>query len=96
MLGVTSIADEDLPLFRGMLNKGGSVAEHRLVMAHHLGRPLTRKECIDHMDGNKQNNKIDNLRLYRMHKNDAGNTPGHGTYYHEWQMALVEITRLKA
>jgi hypothetical protein len=95
ILGISAVADEHLPLFRGMLKSGGSVAEHRMVMAIHLGRPLTSSECVDHMDGNKTNNKLENLRLYRKGKNDPGSTCGHGTYYHEWQMALAEIDRLK-
>ena len=37
--------------------------EHRLVVARHIGRPLKRSETVHHIDGNKQNNDIDNLQL---------------------------------
>jgi hypothetical protein len=102
MLGVSEIADSDLPLFRAMLNKGGALAEHRFVMAKALGRPLRRDEAIDHMDGNKTNNDPANLRIYVVGKNQPGSLNGHGTYYHEWQMAecrnrllQLELNRLR-
>jgi len=45
-------------------NKRGYVAEHRLIMEEHLGRFLIpRKELIHHIDGNRQNNAIENLKL---------------------------------
>lgn len=72
------------------------VTEHRFVMSVVLGRPLTSKELVDHMDGVKTNNDPSNLRIYRRGKNEPGETSGYGTYYHEWQMALAEIERLRA
>jgi len=65
-------------------------------MALHLGRPLTSRECVDHLDGNKQNNAIENLRIYVKGKQQPGSTYGYGTYYHEWQMALTKIRELEA
>lgn len=46
-----------------MVNKNGVVMEHRHVMAKHLGRPLTKKETVHHIDGNRKNNNIENLQL---------------------------------
>lgn len=37
------------------------IDEHRKVMEDYLGRKLTRYEVVHHKDGNKNNNKIDNL-----------------------------------
>lgn len=92
---VRSITDELLPMYRAMQRCQQPVMEHRWAMALHLGRALTSKECVDHMDGNKANNSIDNLRLYVKGKQQPGSTNGYGTYYHEWQMALAKIARLK-
>jgi len=49
--------------FYSMANKEGYLPEHRLVMAMHLGRCLATWELVHHRDGDKLNNKIDNLEL---------------------------------
>ena len=41
----------------------GKMLEHRKVMQEHIGRTLSTKEAVHHIDGNKQNNDIKNLIL---------------------------------
>lgn len=42
----------------------GYVREHRLVIEQSIGRYLEPEEVVHHKDGNKQNNKIENLEIY--------------------------------
>jgi len=39
----------------------GRIYEHIMVMEQHLNRALEKGEVVHHIDGNKQNNSIDNL-----------------------------------
>jgi hypothetical protein len=56
----------------------GSVLEHRLVMERHLGRYLQEHEIVHHIDGNRQNNVIENLELFDGRAGrGAGHHPGH-------------------
>lgn len=83
-------------MFDIMRGGRGGVLEHRWVMAKHLGRPLTSKELVDHESGGLAENLISNLRLYVRGKQQPGSAPGHGTYYHEWQLAEARVRQLEA
>lgn len=57
--------------FYGMCAPNGYVMEHRLVLARALGRLLRSHETVHHIDGDRQNNALENLEL-RQGKHGAG------------------------
>jgi hypothetical protein len=52
--------------FRGMphADKKGRIAEHTYIMMKHIGRPLFKGENVHHINGIRDDNRIENLELW--------------------------------
>ena len=59
---ITIRIDKDSP-YHLMVRKNGFIGRSRLIMAESLGRCLTKKELVHHIDNNTLNDDITNLQL---------------------------------
>lgn len=63
------LLDSDDPLYCMAMTRWGNGAgryavEHRVVMARHLGRPLFDFENVHHINGRRDDNRLENLELW--------------------------------
>lgn len=61
---VAVLLPDDHPMAEMTWTTDSYVLEHRLVMAEYLGRPLKSYEYVHHINGLKDDNRIENLELW--------------------------------
>jgi len=49
-------------------NGDGKILEHRLVMSQHLGRALYPNENVHHINGDRHDNRLENLELWNTYQ----------------------------
>lgn len=81
----TLLSEDDLRIVEPMINNAGYIREHRLVVARSMGRPLSSSEIVHHINGIKDDNRLENLSL----KNRSSHSQSHAE-------TIAELTRLKA
>lgn len=61
--------------------KNGYVLYHRIVMENYLGRILKKDEVVHHKDGDKRNNKIENLEVMKAKAHSRLHSSMRGKWY---------------
>lgn len=79
------------PMFLRMRHIAKYVAEHRLVIARQLGRPLLSDEIVHHKNGIKTDNRIENLEVVTPTQHRQIDLK----YYTLWQRAAERIKELE-
>lgn len=66
MVKLSALTADEQEMFASMAtrNQGEYIPEHRLVVARQVGRPLTAKDHVHHVNGMKSDNRSANLELH--------------------------------
>jgi len=75
------LTNKDYIIIGKMWEKKPSLSEYRIIMALKLRRPLEKNEIVHHLNGNSEDNRLENLRLC----NSASEHRSYHWKYCEWR-----------
>lgn len=87
-----TLAPETQAVVASMATKASYILEHRIVMALKMGRPLLPTEKVHHINGNKMDNRAENLQVFPL----GGHSRKHREIDRQLSIAQKEIERLTA
>ncbi|MBP3573851.1 MAG: HNH endonuclease [Prevotella sp.] len=62
--------------YKGIRVNGIKIDEHRYIMEQHIGRKLSRYEVVHHKNGNKRDNRIENLEIMNLSEHTRSHNIG--------------------
>ena len=62
--------------YKAMKVNGKRIDEHRYIMEQHLKRKLNRNEIVHHINGNKGDNRLENLKLMSLSEHSKEHLTG--------------------
>jgi hypothetical protein len=71
----------------------GSIREHQYVMEMHLNRRLKKGEVVHHIDGNKQNNNLENLYLTSVAEHNKLHAESESIIFELYKQGIVKFNK---